>query len=638
MDFFARQDQARRHTGMLIVYFSAAVLLIIVSVNLVAVGVANAISAYQTVKDQIAGVPYSPRTGLWQPDVIACATIATLAVIVGGSMYKIAQLSRGGRAVAELLGATPVLSNTDDPRFKTLRDVVEEMSIASGVAVPAIYVMTKEPGINAFAAGLTQQDAVICVTRGCLEKLSREQLQGVVAHEFSHILNGDIRLNLKLVGALFGILVVGLIGYGMIRGAFATGGDDDSDWRAMTVLSVIGAALMVIGFVGVFFGRLIQAGVCRQREFLADASAVQFTRQPGGLAGALKLIGARNSVSRVIDSDSEQIAHMFFASSMGQSRSWMATHPPIEKRILALDSAWDGKFPAAPETACRYISPAGVPLNAKGIAQSIGAPTPRHVKWASDYLSAIPPAISQAARDPFAARALVFAVLLSDEPDVRNKQIQLLGPAADAPTVQATVKLLGPVAQIGSQGRRVLVDLALPALGQLSGPQCEQFGRAVNALIDADGRVTVFEYMLTRILAKNVTARKPPSRPQVAYYAIKPLVPYIQTLLSALADADGKDEAAIRAAFDAGVGPLQLDDSLSLTSSPGIAAIDAALDRLSLASPAIKRCIVEGCAACVAADGIVQTEEAELLRAVTTALDCPLPPILAGNAVAVQSA
>jgi len=250
------------------------------------------------------------------------------------------------------------------------------------------------------------------------------------------------------------------------------------------------------------------------------------------------------------------------------------------------------------------------------------------VKWASDYLNAIPPAINYAARDSFSARALVFAILVSDEPDVRNKQVHLLSKATDQPTLQATLKLLPPVTQLGPQGRRVLVDLALPALRQLSGPQCDQFSAAVDALIDADGRVTLFEYMLTRILAKNVTARKPPARPQVAYYAFSPLIPDIQVLLSALAGADSKDAASVKAAFDAGVNQLQLDQSLSVIPSPGIPAIDSALDRLSLASPAIKRRIIDACALRVAADGMVQTEEAELLRAVTTALDCPLPPIL----------
>jgi Zn-dependent protease with chaperone function len=648
MDFFARQDRARRSTVLLIAYFVGAVVLIVAAVDLVAVGVFNIVEAYNSmskaVTEQVAtagGVTLAQAHAvIWQPQVIACATIATLVVILGGSLYKIAQLSRGGRAVAEMLGATPVLPGAADPRTKMLRDVVEEMAIASGVAVPAIYVMAGERGINAFAAGLTQQDAVICVTGGCLDRLSRDQLQGIIAHEFSHILNSDIRLNLRLVGALYGILVVGLIGYGLIRGALYSTSDEDGDWRAITAMSIVGIALMGVGFVGFFFGRLIQAAVCRQREFLADASAVQFTRQPGGLAGALKLVGAGKSQSRINDSDSEQIAHMFFASSMGQDGGWMATHPPLGRRILALESTWDGTFPKAPEPVGRYASTDGIALDAAGVAARVGAPTPLHVKWASDFIRAIPAPITEAARNPFTARAIVFAILLGDEPEVREKQLQLLSASLDQATVQETLKLAVPVAKLGPQGRRVVVDLAIPALRQLSSSQCEQFAKLVNSLIDADGRVTLFEYMLTQILAKNITAKLPPARPQVAYYSFRPLIGDIQVLLSALAaaDPDAKDPVAVRAAFDAGIARLQFDQRISPLASPSIMDIDSALERLSKASPAIKRRLVEACAFCVAADGLVQAEEGELLRAVTSALECPLPPLLAERKEVVQHA
>lgn len=611
------------------VYFVGAVGAIVVGINLVAVGVVDLISQYQTVTKASVGMDAAPgRGGVWQPDVIAIATIATLAVIVGGSLFKIAQLWRGGRAVAELMGATPVPPNGGDPQYKLLRDVVEEMAIASGVAVPGIYVMEGETGINAFAAGLSRQDAVVCVTRGALDRLSRDQLQGVIAHEFSHILNADIRLNLKLVGALFGIFVIGLVGYGMIRAAWSGSSSDNDDWRGAIVLSIIGLALMTLGFMGFFFGRLIQAAVCRQREFLADASAVQFTRHPGGLAGALKLIGARESQSRIGDSDSEQIAHMFFASSMGRESGWLATHPPPAARISRLEAGWDGKFPAAPEVQGRYVSGEGVPLNAAGVAASVGVVTPRHVRWASETLGAIPPVINDAARDPFSARALVFAILLSDQPEVRANQVAVLKSSCDAPTVDATLKLAGPVAEMGPAGRRVLVDLAMPALRHMSGPQCEQFGNAVDSLVDADNRISLFEYMLTRMLNKGVLPKAAPAPPVVAYPAMRPLAGDAGILLSALATADGKAAGAARAAFDAGVRRLQLDQPLAMAAAPGVAQIDAALDRISRASPAIKRRVVEACAFTVAQDGVVQAEEGELLRAVTTALDCPLPPLV----------
>lgn len=648
MDFFTQQDQARRHTSFLILYFTVAVILIVAAVNLLVIGVVNiGSSPHPEVTPHGAVQQPQPRSGLWQWDLISYATIGTLLVIAGGSFFKMTQLSRGGRAVAQLMGATPVPPAPTDSGQKVLRNVVEEMSIASGVPVPAIFVMQKERSINAFAAGFTPQDAVVCVTQGCLERLSREELQGVIGHEFSHILNADVRLNIRLVGLLFGILVIGLIGYGLIRGALSS---NDRDARGTLAMIVIGCVLMVIGFVGLFFGRLIQAAVCRQREFLADAASVQFTRNPNGLAGALKKIGATSAASKVTDHRAEQIAHMFFASSAGRNRGWFATHPPLDLRIKALDVAWDGKFTPGTEPIAAPVPPSGyaarqvdrdalrgaVPIAAMGIAGSVGAPQPHHVQWASDFLSSVPPILEHAAHDPFGARALVFATLLSDEPAVRQKQMAILSQSTDPTTVQLVGQLVGPEAEYGPRGRRILVDLALPALRQMSGPQCEQFGRIVHQLIDADGRVTLFEYMLHKILAKYLTG--PARPPQVAYVAIKPLVPDVQVVLSALARADGKDAQAINDAFAAGIARLQLDQPPPLLASTTVGQLDAALERLSRSAPGIKRRVVDACAFCVAADQMVQTEEGELLRAITTTLDCPLPPLLGEHSAVAQPA
>jgi Zn-dependent protease with chaperone function len=652
MDFFSRQDQARRQTSVLVIYFTVAVILIVAAINLLAIIVVDLASAVEpdTPHGAVQSPEPTPRSGLWQWDVITYATMGTLLVIAGASFFKMSQLSRGGRAVAQLMGATPVPPAPTDPGQKMLRNVVEEMSIASGVPVPTIFIMQRERGINAFAAGFTPQDAVVCVTQGCLDRLTREELQGVIGHEFSHILNGDVRINVRLVGLLFGILVIGLIGYGLIRGALWSNSDRDA--RGMLAMLVIGCVLMVIGFVGLFFGRLIQAAVCRQREFLADAASVQFTRNPNGLAGALKKIGATSSDSRVSDHDAEQIAHMFFASSAGKNRGWFATHPPLDMRIKALDTAWDGKFAPAPRPATTpQPEPAGhtvgqvdrgvlrgiTPVPAMGIAASVGTPMPRHVQWACDFLSSVPPILEHAAHEVFSARALVFAILLSDEQAVRQKQMAILSQSTDPTTIEWVGKLLGPATEYGPRGRRILVDLALPALRQMSAPQCEQFGRIVQQMIDADGRVSLFEYMLHKLLAKYLTGPAKPA-PPVAYVALKPLLPDVQVVLSALARADGKDAEGINAAHAAGMARLQVDKPLPLLASTTVQQLDAALDHLSRSAPGIKRRVVDACAFCVAADLMVQTGEGELLRAITTTLDCPLPPLLAEHSPVPQPA
>jgi len=642
MDFFARQDRARRLTHILVIYFAVAVVLIVVALNLVATAVVNLSASYQRTVTPVFDAYGHPvaatahRVGLWQPDVFAYVTVGALIVIAAGSLYKIGQLSGGGRAVAGMMGAIPVAPNAPDPAQRQLCNVVQEMSIASGVPAPAVFLLPRERGINAFAAGFNTRDAVICVTQGALEQLTRDELQGVIAHEFSHILNGDMNLDLRLVGALHGILLIGLIGWGLVRAAGSDNSSSDQNIGWTLALLAIGVVLMTVGFVGLFFGRLIQSAVCRQREFLADAAAVQFTRNPGGLASALKKLGAMGFGSRVGDHSAEQIAHMFFASSLGAEWGWFATHPPLAQRIRLIDPSWDGKFSPhpGPTTLERYggvqtsTAAPGMPLSAAGIVGAVGSPMPRHIQWASDFLTSIPPVIDQAARDPFAARALVFALLLADPGPVREKQIELLARQTDAATLNEVSRLAGPVEALGARARRVLVDLALPALRHLSGPQIQQFTTIVQVLTDADGGVSLFEYMLRRILARYLIAPAPKA-PASAYYAIQPLLGDVEVILSALAQADGKDDEAVTAAFSAGVACLETPEALRLRKPVAIPAIDAALDHLALAAPGVKRRIVNACAYCVAADGMVQTGEGELLRAITTGLECPLPPLLA---------
>lgn len=641
MDFFARQDRARRNTSILVAYFLAAVVLIVVALNLVGIVVVNANRAYHsTVPRHYPQRVETVQFSWWDPELVFCVTAGALIVIVGGSLYKIGQLAGGGRAVAEMMGAVPVASSTADPDERVLRNVVEEMSIASGVPAPTVYLLPGENGINAFAAGFNSRDAVICVTRGCLTRLSRDELQGVIAHEFSHILNGDIALDLRLIGVLYGILLIGLIGYGILRTAGTSSGSRDRDsGGGQLALLAVGAVVAAIGFIGLLFGRIIQAAVCRQREFLADAAAVQFTRNPQGLAGALKELGALGSGSRVANTDAEQMAHMFFAASSGIEFGWFATHPPIAQRIKALDPSWDGKYPArpGPTTVERYSGgridrealAAGLPMSAAGIVAAVGAPVPRHIAWASDFLTSVPSPIAEAAREPFSARALIFTLLLSDDESVRQKQTELLRSQTDPTTFQLAMKLSGPVDQVGARARRVLLDLALPALRQLSGPQCTQFNQVVKALIDADEKVSLFEYMLRRILAKYLP---PPGTPlqttQMTFYSIKPLLPDVEVVLSALAAADDKDPAAVASAFKAGCGRIDPDATLTFQPVVSMEALDAAIDRIAPASPGVKRRVVDAAAYCVAADGLVQTGEGELLRAMTTAWDCPLPPLL----------
>jgi len=332
VNFFSAQDQARRSSRRLVAAYIAATIAIVLGVTAV-VGFALFNFSQSS---------YGYTSGQFireQAPLLLGTALLTALFIFGSSLYKISRLSAGGGKVAVDMGGTPVATDVQDPLRRRLRNVVEEMAIASGVPVPEIYVMEEEHGINAFAAGFSPSDAAIAVTRGTLELLDRDELQGVIAHEFSHILNGDMKLNVRLMGVLFGIMVLGLIGRMVVRGGYHSSIISSRRDRNAPVVLIVGIGLVILGGVGVFFARMIKAGVSRQREFLADASAVQFTRQSQGIASALKKIGGYSEGSKISATDPEEVSHMLFGS--GSSLLGMfATHPPLVDRIQALDPAF----------------------------------------------------------------------------------------------------------------------------------------------------------------------------------------------------------------------------------------------------------------------------------------------------------
>ena len=638
MDFFERQDKARRNTKLLVFYFSLAVLSLILAVNIAVSLIFTGFTAANSIDE--------PSIGWSRSELLFWVTIGTLAVILIGSVFKSLQLARGGSAVAELLDGRLINSNTSDADERKLLNVVEEMSIASGVPVPQVYVMDSEAGINAFAAGHSASDAAISVTRGCMKMLSRDELQGVIGHEFSHILNGDMRVNLRLMGLVFGILCLTVIGRILIR---TTGRKNP--------LPLLGLALIIIGWAGVFFGRLIQAAVSRQREVLADASAVQFTRNPSGLAGALKKIGGLTYGSRINSPHAEEASHLFFANGLGDSL--FATHPPLVERIRALDPSFDGRFPRVIQERPSDVSPApaaaqlsrpsqipGLPLvQAEGdrfaapfisqhaVIANIGQATTQHLRYAVDFHQAIPPRLEAAARDPLGAGALVCAFLLASEPAMRRKQLEDLAGATSGAIRDEIMRVYPDTQSMPPQARIPLVDLALPALRRLSRQQFEQFRTATETLVASSSETDLFVYMLRKIVVRHLeTYFFPEQRRVTQFYALRPLASDCGVLLSATAYAGQENATKAYAAFGQGAESLSRAARSEIPWLPpdqcDLSHIDAALARLSQAVPQIKKNVLNACAQTVVADGVIQEGEAELLRAIADTLDCPVPPFV----------
>ena len=630
---------------MLVVYFVIAVACIIASVYL-----ASLLIFYGTQSQQQPGDP-TRELVLWDPKLFLYVALGTLGVVVFGSLYKTAALAKGGSAVAESLGGRLVNPNTTNPDERKLRNVIEEMAIASGVPVPKIYVLDDEEGINAFAAGHSPSDAAIGVTRGCMTLLNRDELQGVIGHEFSHILNGDMRLNLRLMGVIFGILCLAVIGRILLYSR--------SRSRDKNPMMLLGLALIIIGAIGVFFGRLIQAALSRQREFLADASSVQFTRNPAGLSGALQKIGGVGS--RLESPHAGEASHMFFGNGLSKPfLGVLATHPPLDERIRAIDPGWDGRFKQGSVTAVEAESPraavkppssrfpfppipgmAGAPVGAAGFAPNVvqvgtvlpnlGKPTPLHLRYAEDLRNSFSEKVQSAAREPLDATALVYAMLLSPDEALRAKQLTELAKRTAPGVCETTAALWPEVAPVVSRARLPLVNLALPALRHLRPDEFQQFSQALQWLIESDEQIEIFEFVLQKIVRRHLAPLGKTRSTSIQYHTLKPLVRDCAVVLSALANVSSSNAGEVEKAFQTGAPHLRAKaNGLQLLPREecGLEQLDTALDRLALAVPQIKKNLIEACVHVVGADGLIQEREAELLRAIADTLDCPIPPFV----------
>lgn len=654
MDFFEHQDDARRKTGRLVLLFVLAVVAITVLVYFAALGV------FGYVATRTDGTAPS----LFQLDLFLATTAAVAGVVTLGSLYKISLLRGGGRVVAESMGGERVEPGAATPRERVLLNVVEEMALASGTPVPPVYVMRDEAGINAFAAGFQPSDAVIGVTDGCVQRLSRDELQGVIAHEFSHIVHGDMRLNLRLMGVVHGILVIGLIGQFVFRSSFYTGGLRRRRGReggSGVPIIVFGVALAAIGWIGTVFGNLIKAAVSRQREFLADASAVQFTRNPGGVSGALKKIGGLSRGSRLLRPNAAEVSHMLFG--MGMRRGFtnvFATHPPLDERIRRIDPRFDGTFPRLADDfespfvgdgpyAAAADAPVGRRVHDEARAQReaeeaarierdaalrhIGDPTPEHLEYVRQLVDAIPDALRTAVSEPYGARAVVYALLLDRDAEVRARQLAALEEAADPAVFAETKALLAPLDELDRNARLPLIDLALPGLRELSPAQYRVFAANVVALIRADERVEPFEWVLQRLLLRHLAPGfGSASRKPVQYYRLQRLAQPCSVLLSTLARMGHGDGEAGVAAFAAGARHLE---GATLEWLPrdrcSLGELGSALDALELVAHPLRRNLLMACGATIAHDHEVTVLEGEVFRAIADSLGCPIPPLLPGQ-------
>jgi len=637
LNFFEAQDRARKNTTWFILLFVLAVAGLVVLTNLFLLGIYTYASS-----SQIAFSPEALESRYsWQ--VFAAVSIGVCLLIFCGSLYKTLSLSGGGATVAEMLGGRQVPAATTDLQQRQLLNVVEEMAIAAGMPIPRVYLLD-EDGINAFAAGLSPANAVIGVTRGTMTRLSRDELQGVIAHEFSHIANGDMRLNIRLIGVLHGILLIGLIGGFLLRSMrFSRRSRSSSKGGGgVAVILALGLGLLVIGYAGSFFGNWIKSIVSRQREFLADSSAVQFTRNKDGIAGALKKIGG--SAGSYLDSPAAaQYSHAFFAEGVGfLLQSFFATHPPLEERIRRIEPRWDGEFlqsrvadivepepvEASTSAAAKMAVTAAILTSAEQAISQVGTLNEENIEYVRELIISMPVLLREAAQDAYSARALIYAVLVDLQKD-KTAATSALHKYADPHMHTLCDQLLPDLKNLHDKFKLPLLELSINALRDLSPNQFVQFKQAVHQIIVSDKSVNLREWVIQRLLMQQLDEhfgfRKPP---RGKYKSLEPVTAEFGTVLSLIAHVEHGDDDAARAAFACGAAEAGIEELDMLARKEiRLDAINRSLDRLAQLKPLVKPRLLKACVAVILQDGKTTTRGMELVRTISTCLDCPMPPV-----------
>lgn len=642
MNFFESQDTAKRNTGKLIFLFALAVLSLIVITNLLVIAL---FSFGGTAMTSMAA------TSSFHFDLTQFLIIGAIvsAVVLFGSLYKISSLSGGGARIAEMMDGRLLVSGSADPAERRVLNIVEEMAIASGTPVPPVYLM-EESGINAFAAGYSPSDAIVAVTRGTVDTLSRDQLQGVIAHEFSHILHGDMRINIRLIGVLHGIMILGIIGYHLLRGGAYSRRSKDSGG-----IVFLGLGLIVVGFVGTFFGNLIKAAVSRQREYLADASAVQFTRNPDGIGQALMQIARNQDRSYLKNPKSAEISHALFEEGQVSALSRLyATHPPLDDRIRAILPRWRGDYnvsewdrsalaatdagkqgqeaagPTQREKAAAILTGATGVLLADAVINQVGNPDGKHLDYADALVKQIPQLFLDAAREPSGARAIVYFLVLSKDESVRVQQLELLKASADVGVFEELQTLYQSAQTVAAEQRLPLITIALSSLRQLSQQQYRLFRENFKTLVEIDKKMSLLEWSLQKIVMHSLEAVF--GKDEAPYFGKKNLKSCrksISVLLSILTHSTVQDGISNEETFAAGADVLDLSLQLIPVSKIDFNTLNNALDELADLKPLQKPALLKACVRSITADGKIQAIEAELLRAIAATIDCPMPPLLA---------
>lgn len=642
MDFFEHQDKARRKTGQLVLMFTIGVVATIAAVNVVVFLAYWLFTSSQFTAGGLTAVGSNSLLSAWQQwwgsNLNWQVSWGVLGAVVIGTVFRFIELAGGGRKVAEWAGAKPVDMTSKDDRIRQFINVCEEMAIAAGMPVPELYVMNREPAINAFVAGYKTNNAVLVVTQGALEQLSRDELQGVIAHEYSHILNGDMRLNVRLMAFLAGLVMIGQIGRFFLYANMGSrrrsyGSSRNNDGRAAIIFIGLGLLLMAVGYIGVLVGRMIKAAVSRQREYLADASSVQFTRNPDGLAGALYAISKASEGSRLNHQHAEDMSHFCFGETVALS-SRLATHPPIQDRIRRINPNFIAKTrtkerltETAEQSVARHQPQAfDTVMQATGFMAMVGQVSPNHVLYAQGLFKHIPEQIKDWIHQSSGAKAYLYSQILLGTDDKGRQQV-LNRIKEEDPSVMPMLKQLWPYCQkMDDQLRLPVLELAIPTMRRFSEPDRVVLLDRLDRLVKVDGRVDFIEWTILTLIKLRLDPKANDSSERLAN-SLDAFKPAVAQLLTSLVD-ESPNRAIATQALDKITNQLSLPSSPAAIVGTGYERLSDALMKLDGVSFMWRKVVLEACVDIVQSDGRIEFKEYETLRLVAECLQCPVPPLM----------
>lgn len=626
MNFFEAQAEAKASTTRLLFTFSIGLILFASSISYLVVFIEGYL-----------------RTGSFTPVVVDTvifseAFIAVILIVLIASLFQFYLLKDGGKAVALSLGGKLISPLTQNKQEIMLLNVVEEMALASGISPPPVYLLCDQ-GINAFAAGFTYEDAVIGITQGALDTLDRQELQGVIAHEFSHIFHGDMRLNLHLSGLIYGIVFIGGIGRFIfdaldspsIRHSASRSSNDKKGGNIIVALYLFALGLTIIGWLGTMISEIIKAMISRQREYLADASAVQYTRYPDGIAGALKKIGASAYGSSVSSSAGGDFSHLFFSDGTSNFWDhWFSTHPKLEDRIRRIDPRWDGKFTTDKPSQKHYTQSKQTTFNVPHQPKAASPVMPimfntlsrlpnpsgsSHSDSTGSETIPIPPEVQSMSADALGAQWVVYALLLGSQRNELNRQKELLGNAWEK-----TQKAYQAFEHLPRSAHLNLLLLAVPSLKMMSEPQYVLFRKTLHALIDADHHTSIWEWALRSIVITPLDYEygftKIPMSIHQSSKAVKHSLNVIVFFLASTqySDASKIDTILINAAERFGVETFSTIETLTIDQ------LDQAVRQVAQSDLEIRKKVLLEASSIVQSDGKMHEDDAEILEALKTLL------------------